>query len=67
MDFTFLRGSFVGVGRCSARCSEEISTSVRSRAPPLQGAPHGFPYEGKAMWVHCTKGSPLRGAVSEAD
>ena len=65
--FHHLARHFVGARRCSARCSDEISTSGRSRALPLQGAPHGFPYEGKAMWVHCTKGSPLRGAVSEAD
>ena len=27
----------VGAGLCSARCSDEISTHGRSRAPPLQG------------------------------
>ena len=39
---TFLRQSFalyvVGAGLCSARSSDEICSSGRSRAPPLQGA-----------------------------
>ena len=29
----------VGAGLCSARCSDEISTHGRSRAPPLQNVP----------------------------
>ena len=40
-DCTFLRQSFalyvVGAGLCSARASDEICSSGRSRAPPLQG------------------------------
>ena len=37
--FHHLARHFVGARLCSARCSDEISTSGRSRAPPLQAAP----------------------------
>ena len=33
----------VGAELCSAHASDEIRTSGRSRAPPLQNVPHGFP------------------------
>ena len=41
MAVTSLRGQFVGAGLCSARSSDEICSSGRSRVPPLQTAPQG--------------------------